>query len=164
MAATAGISIPLGGLPPITLQTIFVSLAGLLLGPKLGSISMIIYILMGAIGIPVFSNYRGGISVLVSKNGGFIFGFILSALFIGYMKNIKIINKNHLSLFMILLLGNFIIYMCGATYMSYLLNSTLLSTLAIFGPYIIGDFLKLFVVMYVYSRIRYQITYEPSLI
>ena len=68
MAATAGISIPLGGLPPISLQTIFVFLAALLLGPKLGTLSIIIYVIMGAIGLPVFSNYRGGISVLISAS------------------------------------------------------------------------------------------------
>ena len=140
----------------------FVFLAALLLGPKLGSISMIIYLIMGVIGLPVFSNYRGGISVLVSGSGGFIVGFIISALFIGYMKNIKFLNKNYWYIFGILAIGNMLIYMCGASYISYLTSTTILSVLAIFAPYLIGDFIKIIVVMYVYSRIRHQITYEPS--
>lgn len=164
MAATAGISIPLGSLPPITLQTMFVFLAALLLGPKLGSISMIIYVLMGAIGLPVFSQYLGGISILISGKGGFIIGFIFSALFIGFMKSIKILNKNYAYIFGILLLGNVIIYMFGASYIAYLSNTGLFSILAVFTPYFIGDFIKILIVLYVYSRIRYQITYEPSLI
>ncbi len=164
MAATAGLSIPLGSLPAISLQTIFVFLAALLLGPKLGSISMIIYVLMGAIGLPVFSNYRGGISVLLSDSGGFIIGFIFSAYFIGIMKNIKFINKNFLSIFTILLIGNLIIYMCGASYIAYITNASLLFTLGLFTPFFIGDFIKIFIVLYVYFRIRNQITYEPSLI
>ncbi len=162
MAATAGISIPLGNLPSISLQTIFVFLAALLLGPKLGSISMIIYILMGAIGLPVFSNYRGGISVILSGSGGFLIGFIISAVFIGIMKNIKFLNKNYYYLFSILVLGNIIIYMCGGAYLAHLTNTSLFSVLAIFTPYFIGDFIKIITVLYVYSRIRYQITYEAA--
>jgi len=160
MAATAGISIPLGNLPAISLQTIFVFLAALLLGPKLGSISMMIYLLMGAIGLPVFSNYRGGISVIISGSGGFLVGFIISAIFIGFMKNVKFLNKNYYYLFSILVVGNIIIYMCGASYLSYLTNTSLFSVLAIFTPYFLGDFIKIITVLYVYSRIRYQITYE----
>jgi len=162
MAATAGVSIPLGNLPSISLQTIFVFLAALLLGPKLGSISMIIYLLMGAIGLPVFSNYRGGISVLISGSGGFIVGFIISAIFIGYMKNIKFLNKNYWYIFSVLVIGNMLIYMCGASYISFLTNTSLFSVLAVFTPYLIGDLVKIVVVMYVYSRIRHQITYAPS--
>ena len=164
MGATAGVSIPLGSLPAITLQTIFVFLAALLLGPKLGTISIIIYVFMGSIGLPVFSNYQGGISVLLSGSGGFILGFILSVYFVGIMKNIKIINKNYLYIFGILLVGNVIIYMSGASYIAYLTNTTIPSVLALFTPYYIGDILKILVVLYVYSRIRHQITYEPSLI
>ncbi len=160
MAATAGISIPLGSLPAISLQTIFVFLAALLLGPKLGSISIMIYIFMGAIGLPVFSNYRGGISVILSGSGGFLFGFVISVIFIGFMKNIKFINKHYSFLFGLLGLGNIIIYMCGAAYLSYLTNMSLFSYIAVFTPYFIGDFLKILVVLYVYSRIRYVITYE----
>jgi len=162
MAATAGISIPLGSLPAVSLQTIFVFLAALLLGPKLGSMSMVIYILMGAMGLPVFANYRGGISVILSGSGGFLFGFIISAIFIGYMKSIKILNKNYFYIFAILVIGNSIIYMFGATYIAYLTNATLFSVLAVFTPYFIGDFFKILIVMYVYSRIRHEITYEPS--
>ena len=162
MAATAGIAIPMGVLPPITLQTMFVFLAALLIGPKLGSISMLIYVLMGAIGLPVFSNYRGGISVLVSGSGGFIIGFIVSALFIGILKNVKIINKYYLYIFGILVIGNSIIYMSGASYIAFLTNTSLLTILAGFSLYFIGDFIKILAVMYVYSRIRHQITYEPS--
>ncbi len=162
MAATAGISIPLGSLPAISLQTLFVFLGALLLGPKLGSISIMIYIFMGAIGLPVFSNYHGGIAVILSGSGGFLFGFIISTIFIGFMKNIKFINKRYSMLFVILVIGNIIIYMCGATYMAYLTNATFFSILAIFTPYFLGDFLKIITVLYVYSRIRSHLTYEHA--
>ena len=161
MAATAGISIPLGSLPSISLQTMFVFLAGLLLGPKLGTLSIVIYVLMGVIGIPVFSNYRGGISVLFSQSGGFIIGFVFATLFIGIMKSVKFINKNILYILIVLIVGNILIYMTGAAYISYLTSTTIFSVLATFIPYLLGGTIKISVVMYVYPRIRHAITYEP---
>ena len=160
MAATAGISIPLGSLPPVSLQTVFVFLSALLLGPRLGSLSMIIYIVMGIIGLPVFSGYHGGLDVLTGQSGGFVIGFVISAYFIGIMKNINILNKKRLYIFVLLLFGNAIIYMSGASYIAYLLNTNVLLTLATFSPYIIGDLLKILVVLYVHSRIRKHLTYE----
>ena len=164
MAATAGISIPLGALPSVSLQTIFVFLAALLLGPRLGSLSMIVYLVMGMIGLPVFSNFRGGFDVLVGQSGGFIIGFIFSAILIGFMKNINFINKRIGYIFIVLVLGNIVIYMFGASYIAYLLNTSFLSTIATFSQYIAGDFLKILVVLYVYTRIRPHITYESTLI
>lgn len=160
MAATAGISMPMGSLPAITLQTFFVFMAGLLLGPKLGTISILIYVIMGVIGLPVFSNYRGGFEVLVSGSGGFIIKFVLSAGFIGIMKNIKIINNHITLIFVVLIFGNMLIYLCGAAYISYIVNVSLFSVLATFTPYIIGDILKIIVVIYVYLRIGKHYTYE----
>ena len=162
MAATAGISIPLGSLPPVSLQTIFVFLAALLLGARLGSLSMIIYIIMGIIGLPVFSGYRGGLDVLTGQSGGFVVGFIFSAYFIGFMKNVNFLNKKIWYIFLILTLGNAVIYMSGASYIAYLYNTSFLLTLATFSRYIIGDLLKILVVLYVYSRIRKHLTYEGA--
>ena len=164
MAATAGISIPFGGLPPVTLQTVFVLMAGLLLGPKLGSLSMIIYVFMGAIGLPVFSNFRGGLDVIMSGSGGFIVGFIFAAYLVGIMKNVNFLNKENWGILLILVLGNVLIYMFGASYIAYLYNVGFFSTVASFGPYIIGDLLKIIVVLYVYSRIHPHFTYEAGLI
>ena len=70
MAATAGIAIPLWTLPAVTLQTFFVFMSGLLLGPKKAGLSMVIYLLLGAIGLPVFSNYTGGIGIIYQKVAG----------------------------------------------------------------------------------------------
>lgn len=162
MAATAGIAIPIGGLPSITLQTVFVFMAALTLGPRLGSLSMIIYVFMGIIGLPVFANFRGGLDIITSGRGGFIIGFIFSAFFIGIMKNINFLNKKKWYILLILVVGNIIIYMSGASYIAYLTNTSILTVLATFTHYIIGDLIKILVVMYVYSRIRPHLTYEGS--
>ncbi len=164
MAATAGISIPLGSLPPVSLQTIFVFIAALLLGARLGSLSMIVYVVMGIIGLPVFSNFRGGFDVISGPSGGFIIGFIFSAYFIGFMKNINFLNKKTWYIFVVLVLGNTLIYMFGASYKAYLANTSFLFELATFSPYLLSDLLKILVVLYVYTRIRPHFTYESTLI
>ncbi len=160
MGATAGISIPLFNLPPITLQTFFVLLAGLVLGPKKGALSMVVYLLIGAIGIPVFAGYNGGLGIIMGQSGGFLVGFVFAAFFVGFMKNVKILNNNNLGNTPILLGGTLIIYMFGASYIRFLYGGSIPLYLVSFAPYYVGDIVKIIAVMYVYSRIRSHITYE----
>jgi biotin transport system substrate-specific component len=65
---------------PITLQTFGIYSALFILGGKRGSIATLIYISIGALGIPVFSGFNGGIGYLFDATGGFIFGFLIAAL------------------------------------------------------------------------------------
>lgn len=67
---------------PFTLQTfaVFVTLG--ILGGRRGTFSVLLYILLGAVGIPVFSGFRGGIGVLLGNTGGYIVGFLLTALIV----------------------------------------------------------------------------------
>ena len=81
ISVTAGITIPIGPVP-ITLQVFFILLILSLAGPKYGTISVLIYILLGAIGIPVFAGYNGGIAILLGPTGGYLFGFAV-AVFVG---------------------------------------------------------------------------------
>ena len=78
-AILAQISIPLPGGVPLTLQTFAVSLAGILLGSKKGFISILVYVLMGAIGLPVFSGFSAGIGAIVGATGGFILSFPINS-------------------------------------------------------------------------------------
>lgn len=79
----AQVTIPLP-LVPITGQTLAIGLAATILGARYGTVSVLLYILLGAVGIPVFAGFSAGFSVLVGPTGGFIVGFIPTALFIGY--------------------------------------------------------------------------------
>ena len=81
IAACAWISIPLT--VPITLQTMGVCLAAGLLGAKRGTISVAAYIVLGLVGVPVFSGFKGGAGVLFGTTGGYIIGFIFTALIVG---------------------------------------------------------------------------------
>ena len=86
LAAMTGIlsqiGIPIGEIP-INLALFSVYLAGGLLGSYKGAVSMVVYVMMGAVGIPVFSNFRGGVSVLAGPTGGYILGYIFAALAVG---------------------------------------------------------------------------------
>ena len=84
MAICAWISIP--GQIPFTLQTMGVFLAVGLLGGKRGTLTVLVYILMGAVGLPVFSGMSGGIGKLLGMTGGYIVGFLFSALIMWAME------------------------------------------------------------------------------
>ncbi len=86
MAICSFISIPLGFTPvPVNLGTLGVFLTGGLLGKKYGTISMSVYVLLGAVGVPVFAGFRGGIGVLAGPTGGYIIGYIVAAFLIGLL-------------------------------------------------------------------------------
>jgi len=78
VAIAAQIRIPLPGGVPITLQTLFVSLAALTLGPRLGTLAMVLYVALGIVGVPVFSDFGHGPQVILGATGGYIVGFILA--------------------------------------------------------------------------------------
>lgn len=84
------LAVPIGGASiPLSLQTFFAVLAGLMLGRKLGTIAMIAYTFVGLAGVPVFSNLHAGPVALLEPTGGFIISFIFVAFFAGWisMKN-----------------------------------------------------------------------------
>lgn len=117
-AIGAFISIPIGEIP-ISLQSLFVILAGLILGPKLGSLSQIIYILLGLTGIPIFSNFTGGLHSIAKPSFGFIIGFVFAAYIVG---KITEKSKDKKTIFISVLAGTITIYLFGLPYMYYILN------------------------------------------
>ena len=86
MAICSWISIPT--VVPFTLQTMGVFLAGGLLGGKRGSLAVLVYMLLGAVGLPVFSGFKGGIGALLGTTGGYIVGFLFTALIMWAMEKI----------------------------------------------------------------------------
>lgn len=85
IAVCSWISIPLT--VPITLQTMGVVLISGLFGAKRGTFSTLLYILIGAIGVPVFSGFKSGFGVLLGSTGGYIIGFIFTALIVGIVSD-----------------------------------------------------------------------------
>lgn len=85
---------------PLTFQCFSIALGGYVSGWRIGLISTLIYIGIGAVGLPVFSGFRGGAAVLLSPTGGFIWGFILLSILCGFGK-----SKKRLTAFTLGLLG-----------------------------------------------------------
>jgi biotin transport system substrate-specific component len=106
---------------PLSMQPFFAILAGLLLGSRLGAISMTVYMLIGIAGAPVFAQFSAGIGVVVGNTGGFILSYIAAAYIAGKIVEIK--GKPSLSTFMIAALaGIAAIYFIGTNYMYFALN------------------------------------------
>ena len=70
---------------PFTLQTLAIFIAGGLLGWKRGGLCLAVYILLGIVGVPVFAEFSGGLRVLFGMTGGYIIGFLFTALIVGFM-------------------------------------------------------------------------------
>lgn len=79
----AQISIPMPLGVPMTMQTFAITLAAVVLGAKLGGLATLIYILLGAVGLPVFAGFTGGFSHFVGPTGGFLISFPIMAFIIG---------------------------------------------------------------------------------
>lgn len=150
IAICSWISIP--ATVPFTLQTFAIFLAVGLLGGKLGSIAVLIYILLGAIGLPVFSGFRGGLGVLFGNTGGYILGFLLSALFMWLME--KLIEKKTWSLALSMVLGLIICYAFGTVWFMYLYmhNTGYVEFSTVLGwcviPFIIPDIIKIMLALF----------------
>lgn len=144
LALCAWLSIPMGDLV-ITLQTFGIFLTLGLLGGKRGSITLSVYLLLGAVGAPVFSGFRGGLGALLGTTGGYIFGFMLTALTYWILTSIK---DTPLTRLLAMVLGMLLCYICGSWwYMTrYLSGGQLTLGLVLMKcviPYLIPDAIKL---------------------
>lgn len=110
----AFIKIPLGDVP-ISLQLTFVLISGFLLGKKFGPLSVIIYILLGLSGIPIFTG-GGGINYIFRPSFGYLIGMIFSSYFVGFFAQSKIL-KSPIKTTVIAFIGVLICYVYGFTYM-----------------------------------------------
>lgn len=84
IAVMAQLSIPMPGEVPMTMQTFAISLAAVVLGAKLSTVSSVIYLLLGAVGLPVLANFSGGFDKFIGPTGGFLISFPLMAFIIGW--------------------------------------------------------------------------------
>ena len=89
IAVLAQVALPMPSGVPVTLQTFAIALTGVVLGAKLGMAAAGVYMLLGAVGVPVFSGFAGGLGILFGKSGGFIWGFLFLALLCGLGCQIK---------------------------------------------------------------------------
>ena len=153
MAICSWISIPAA--VPFTLQTFGVFIAVGVLGGKRGSVSVLVFILLGAIGIPVFANFSGGIGVLAAPTGGYIIGFLFSALLMWAME--KLPGKKSVMQIVSMIAGLIVCYAFGTVWFVIVygrMSGPIGFTAALAScvvPFIIPDIIKI-ALAYVLSR------------
>ncbi|MCR4780275.1 MAG: biotin transporter BioY [Ruminiclostridium sp.] len=149
IAVSAQVVVPLPFGVPITLQTFGVALCAAVFGSFRGTVSTAVYVLLGAVGLPVFAGMRGGFESITGPAGGFIYGFLPMAFLCGMaMKN--------LPLRMVVSVGGLALcYICGAVQYALLMGIDLIQSFTVVVlPFAIKDVLSIVAAQYMAIPIR----------
>jgi biotin transport system substrate-specific component len=148
------IAIPIGPVP-IVLQNLFVVLAGIVLGPVLGTAATGLFLLAGLLGAPVFAGFTGGITRFAGPTGGFLVGYLLTALTAGLIAGKPGKNRSLLRIITATVTGFLIVYVPGVWWLK---TSTGMdwdrALMAGFIPYLPGDFFKGIAAVLIAKRAR----------
>lgn len=151
-AVGAYIAIPIGPVP-IVLQNLFALLTGLLLGGRWGLISIAVYLLAGAAGLPVFSGGTGGIGKFVGPTGGYLFGYVPAVYLAGVIAE-KGRGRVAVDL-MAMLAGTLTVYAFGVPWLKMVTGMTWSKAVAAgMLPFLIGDGLKIAVAIPIVRALR----------
>ena len=134
---------------PITLQTMFVLLAGFILGPKGGALAMLLYIAAGCLGMPVFTGGKAGLAVFLGPTGGFIVGFIPAAIICGFAKGAPV--KPYWVLLLASVVATAVVLALGTAQLALLLKISIGKALAVgVIPFLPGAAAKCFGAVFIY--------------
>lgn len=144
----APLSIPLPGGVPISLTNMVIYFIVYLIGGKKGTACFCVYLLLGLIGLPVFSGFTGGIGKLAGPTGGYLIGFIFTATMCGLF---LYIGKGKIWIYIFgMIAGLIMAYLFGSLWFMYSMNVSLMKTLTIcVFPFLIGDVIKMAVIVFI---------------
>jgi len=158
-AVGAFIRVPIGPVP-VTLQALFVFIAGDLLGSSAGALSQLIYVFLGLAGLPVFAGGVSGPGAVFMPTFGYIVGFVFAALVIGWLVHRRD-QEGYIHLFKANVVGLVIIYILGVGYLHFNLTHVAGKTLSFWIilklgllPFIMVDLLKAALAAYLSFEIR----------
>jgi biotin transport system substrate-specific component len=158
MCIVGPLSIPLPMSPaPVSFTNLVIYLAVYLLGTRAGTISYLIYLMLGLAGLPVFSGFTGGLSRLASPTGGYLIGFVALALICGFFN--EKFHGNRLFYVAGMILGIAVTYTVGTAWLAW--QSHLTPTAALFTgviPFIPGDTVKIIAVALICEPARKLMT------
>ena len=141
IALCAQVSVPFYPVP-VTMQTFAVILIGLTYGWRLGGITVALYLVEGAIGLPVFAGGKGGIIVLMGPTAGYLYGFFLAAVACGWFTE-RGFDRSYLKLIVPLLAGNVLLYTSGLIWLGNFIGwDKPVLELGLY-PFIPGDLMKI---------------------
>ena len=140
LAVLAQVAVPMPTGVSVTLQTFAVALTGYVLGWKLGTLSVGTYLLLGAVGAPVFTGLNGGLGILFGKSGGFLFGFLFLVICCGF----GIVQKHKLWGGVAALTGLMICHLLGVLQFAFLANVSFGQAVVLVSlPYLVKDAISL---------------------
>ncbi len=144
LALAAQIALPLPFSPvPVTSQTLVVLLAGAVLGSRLGTLSVLVYITEGAMGLPFFAKGGAGIAYLRGVTGGYLVGFLAVAFVVGFLVE-RGFGRQFRTAVLAMVIGNIVLYVFGVPWLQNVLHISFSKALALgFYPFIPGDAYKL---------------------
>lgn len=138
---------------PINLALFSVFLAGALLGHKYGALAMVVYVLLGAVGLPVFSGFSGGLHKLVGPTGGYIVGYVACAFLVGFLSRRWSLRFTMLAIAMIL--GTLACYALGTAWFMIVTGRDLATSLGLCViPFLPGDAAKILLAALLAGRLR----------
>ncbi len=151
-------ALPTGFSPiPVTLGTLAIYLCLFALGLKKGVLAVLLYLILGLIGLPVFAGFSGGIGKLFSPTGGFLVGYLFLAFIAGLFIN-KRKSKWYLYLFG-MILGTVVCYLSGTLWMAYQMQIPYLTALSLgVLPYLPADLLKMILALLLGLPLRKALT------
>ncbi|ARI77361.1 biotin transporter BioY [Halobacillus mangrovi] len=140
---------------PITAQTLGVMLAGALLGARRGALSILVFILLVAIGVPLLSGGRGGIGVFFGPSGGYILSWPIAAFVIGLIVE-TFYHRLHISWLILanVVGGIVVVYACGITYLSLITNTPWTKAAFSALAFIPGDFVKVVAAAFIAKQVH----------
>ena len=156
IALCSWISVP--ATVPFTLQSFAVLLVCDLLGGRWGLVSVLLYLLLGAVGFPVFSGFSGGLGHLLGMTGGYILGFVLSALVMALMQ--RLLPRRRVFTLLSMALGLLACYAAGSVWFMQVYTQTkgAISLGAVLSicvvPYLIPDAIKIVLACLISERLR----------
>ena len=151
----APLSIPIGPIP-ISLTNFAIYLSLYLLNWKMGTLSYIIYLLVGLVGLPVFSGFTGGVGKLAGPTGGYIIGFIPMAIIAGIV--IDKYSEKWLLCLLAMIVGTIVCYALGTAWLAYEAKMDMMAALwAGVIPFIPGDLVKMALAILIAPKIRAQV-------
>lgn len=150
-------AIPMGGAGvPLTLQGFALLLTGALLGPLRGTAAVVLYLILGVAGLPVFAGHAAGPGVFVGVTAGYLWSFPLMVLVVGLLVKYVLRSRrtNPLLVFAACVVGVVINHVGGIIGMSVVLHVGLREATAFDAPYWLGDFIKAAVAAIVASQVH----------
>lgn len=151
----APFSLPIGPVP-ISLTNLVIYFSLYLLGWKLGTLSYVIYLLIGLVGVPVFSGFTAGPAKLFGPTGGYLIGFIPMAIIAGII--IDKYTEKWLLCLLAMIVGTIVCYALGTTWLAYEAKMDMMAALwAGVIPFIPGDLVKMALAILIAPKIRAQV-------